>query len=117
MEKKQRDILRSAPLPDFTAGYSWRRVLVMGLERKRGIHREQELVLPAVKWPERHIDTVSPIVTNIRSNVHFLHWFPANTHSFGGFPVHAQRDCVIIRRCTDKGNVAGITDAFIIRSG
>src|SRR6185437_12577001 len=76
-------------------------------ERNRGIQRKQELVLPAIKRAECHIDALRPVITYVWPDIDLLH----------RFPVHAQRNFIVIGGRADKGDIARITDALVIQRG
>ena len=74
----------AAPVPDFVASILASAFPLWAIT-EAGHPLEQKLVLPAIKWPECHIDAVCPVITDVRSNIYFLYWLPADSHSLAGF--------------------------------
>jgi hypothetical protein len=71
----------------------------------------------AHRTDERHFNAICPVITDIWTDIHSLHCFPVNFPSLGGFPVHSQRDLIVIRGGTDEEDISRIADPFVIGGG
>lgn len=94
-----------------------RRRIQVESERNGRVQREQELILSAIKRPIGLINTICPVITNIGTNIQFLHRPPVNFKSFCRLPIHAQGDCVIIGGGRGGSKSARKTGSGVIGGG